>query len=211
MPIFRILRGWGWICGIAAAELVFLAVEAAPAFRPAPATVSDTRAATRATDAPIRVSLQPVLDFQPFGAPAQAAAPPPADAAAPLPPEISLVLQGVLVRGDAGASRALISSDGGPARIYATGDILPGGGTLSGIESDRIWIDLDGEKQTLGFPDPGNGQPANEADSTANDTANPPAIATVETPVPGAKAPTMPQVDLQHLIPGLVADPLAQP
>ena len=221
MPKVRIgWRGWGWLWWIVAVELVLLGAQAVPTFLPAPAAVTDgvtagvtaARQANSARDTPERASLQPVLDFQPFGVAAPPATPPEPAAAAPAPPSGGLVLQGVLLRGDGAASRALLSSDGGPARIYATGDVLPGGGTLSGIEVDRIWIDLDRQKRILRFPDPGTipgaTQPA--PDQTLDETGD---KADTQAKVSAAqtKAQSPKQPDLRHLIPGLVADTLSKP
>ena len=215
MPRFRIARGWAWLWWIGAAELVLLGLEAVPVFQPVPAAVAEFRVAAPASVAPVRVSLQPVLDFQPFGTTAPPAAPAlPATEAAPLPPAGSLVLQGVLLRDDVAASRALLSWDGGPARIFAIGDLLPGGGTLSGIAANRIWIDLDGEMQILGFPDPAVGQPLSVAGEvqggTGDDVANG-ASSGASAAAAKPKAQSLPQPDLRNLIPGLVADPPGQP
>ena len=207
------LRGWAWLVWVGCAELVLLGLQALPAYLPAPAAV--TQAQPAAADEPQRLNLQPILDFQPFGASAPPAAPSaPAD---PASPATTLVLQGVMWRGDPASSRALVRADTGPARIYATGDSLPGGGTLSGIEVDRIWIDLDGQKRILGFPDPTMAPSAPSAGQATEDqsTADPIAPATTEAPAAALpakpQAPKLTQPDLRHLIPGLVADAVTQP
>lgn len=210
MPGFRTrLRGWGWLGWVVGIEVVLLGVQAVPTFLPAPAAVLAAKEVSSATDAPERASLQPILDFQPFGqtaAPAAASEPAAAVAAAA---SDGLVLRGVLWRGDATASRAMVSTNGDAARVYATGDVLPGGGTLSGIEVDRIWIDLDGQKRTLEFPEPTtapsvHGQPS-------DDTANPDTETPAKAPAKPTKAPSLTQPDLRHLIPGLVADKASKP
>ena len=215
MSRFRIARGWAWLWWIGAAELMLLGLEAVPVFQPVPAAVAQARVAAPAAVAPVRVSLQPILDFQPFGTPDPPAAPAlPATEAAPLPPAGSMVLQGVLLRDDAAASRALLSSDGGPARIFAIGDLLPGGGTLSGIAANRIWIDLGDEMRTLGFPDPGAAQPLSVAGAVQGGTGDDVENGASSGASAGAAKPqarSLPQPDLRNLIPGLVADPPDQP
>ena len=214
MPKFQFARGWGWIWWVVAAELVFLGIEAMPTLRPAPTVISAARVATVAAAAG-RVSLQPILDFQPFGATdPPVAAPEPAAATARVTAASSLVLQGVLLRDDQRASRVLVSTDGGPAQIYAVGDLLPGAGTLSGIEADRIWIDLGGQMQILGFPDPGTGQPLPTEAEAQTGTANAAESGVgsdVEKPAVKSKAQSLLQPDLRHLIPGLVTDAPDQP
>lgn len=206
------LRGWGWLGWIVAAELVLLGAQAVPAFLPSPAALPSTRQASSTSAVPVRASLQPVLDFQPFGVAAlPAAAPEPAPDAPATAPD-TLILRGVLLRGDDATSRVLLSSDGGPARIYATGDALPGGGTLSGIEVDRIWIDLGGQTQILRFPEPGTTQPApDQTSDEAGADASAPTEGLANAPAAQTKAQSVTQPDLRNLIPGLVADTLPKP
>lgn len=215
MPRFRIARGWAWLWWIGAAELGLLGLEAVPVFQPVPAAVAQARVAATSAVPLLRVSLQPILDFQPFGTTAPPAAPAlPAAAAEPLPPAGNLVLQGVLLRDEVAASRVLLSWDGGPARIFAIGDLLPGGGTLSGIAANRIWIDLGDEMRTLGFPDPGAAQPLSVAGAVQGGTGDDVENGASSGASAGAAKPqarSLPQPDLRNLIPGLVADPPDQP
>lgn len=198
------LRGWGWIGWVVVIEVVLLGVQAVPTYLPVPAAVVAEKQAGSATVTPERASLQPILDFQPFGQAAAPAAAPEPSAASAAPASDGLVLQGVLWRSDATASRALVSNGGSTARIYTTGDVLPGGGTLTGIEVDRIWIDLDGQKRTLEFLVPRTATPAQ--DQPSDKTASAETDAPAQAPAVTTKAPSLPQPDLRHLIPGLVAD-----
>lgn len=217
LTLLQGMRGWGWLGWIAGVELALLALQAVPGFVQAPAAVSPSQTATSQTataQVPVRIDLQPILDFQPFGAAATPNAS--AHAADPGPAPAALILQGVMWRGDPATSRALVRSDSGPARIYATGDRLPGGGTLLGIEVDRIWLDLDGQKRILRFPDPATA-PRAQATEAAGDTAQTgdssvtTSHPTANSTPPSGKAKALPHLDLKHLIPGLVANPAAQP
>ena len=196
MPTFRMARGSGWIWWIGALEIALLGLQAMPNLLPTPAAVAEGRRAAAPVTTPERARLQPIVDFQPFGMTAPPAAdPPPATADAPLPPVTSLVLQGILLGDDGASAHVLLSSDGGPGKIYVVGDTLPGGGVLSGVEPDRIWIDLDGDKQILGFPVAQNTQGMTDSDPPESDRQT-------QDPL---------QPDLRQLIPGLVADPTDQP
>lgn len=209
--------GWVWI--VILGEAAFLGMELRPqgmAAQPVPVAVKASRPAE-----PQRVSLQPILEFQPFGAVPVVAEPTPPDAAEPPPnPPVQprgLALQGVLLPGS-GAARVLLSMDDAPAQSYGKGDRLPGGGTLVEIAADQIWIEIDGQKQALGFvaapavakvqaPEADDGEyPAEPSDIE-------PALETPDEPVakPGRKSKPLAQPDLRNLIPGLTDAAVQQP
>ncbi len=197
--------GWVWIVVLAEAALLAIDLQT-PA---EPARAAPPVMATPASAVSGRVSLQPVLDFHPFGAVPVVAEPPPA---APVEPEPmvqprGLALQGVLLPGS-GPARALVSMDDGPALAYVKGDPLPGGGILADIAADQIWIDRDGEKQPLGFVAPPPAAQVAEdpvpTEAEADLAEDPPAK-------PVLKAKSLPQPDLRHLIPDLTKTAAVQP
>lgn len=197
--------GWVWI--VVLAEVALLAIDlqtpAEPA-RAAPPVVATPASAVNA-----RVSLQPVLDFQPFGTVPVVVEPPPAEATGPAPvvQPRGLALQGVLLPGS-GPARALVSMDDGPALAYVKGDPLPGGGILADIAPDQIWIDRDGEKQPLGFvaaPQAAQATPDAVPDDAEADLAEDPPTE------PVLKGKALPQPDLRHLIPDLTNTAAKQP
>jgi type II secretory pathway component PulC len=178
-------------------------------------TAQPASSATTDMPAPVaapveRVNLQPILEFQPFGTAAKpAVAEPipveaPSSAPAPVDQPRGLALHGVLLP-DSGASQALLSMDGGPTQSYDKGDTLPGGGTLFEIAADHIWIDINGQRKTLGFVDqPAQGTANARVEDPATESAEP-VIEPVPEPAakPARKAKSVPQPDLRHLIPGL--------
>lgn len=201
-------RGWGWVWLLGAAELALLTTEALPLLHPAPRDILATQPPAKPTakpaDSPARVSLQPILDFQPFGTPEVAAPDPVAETpvaeAAPVTPLTDgYILKGVLFREDGVPSRAILAWNGDMPASYIQGDTLPSGATLAGVEANRVWLEKDGDKQFLEFPLSG---------SAVTDTTEPAQPLPEDTPTaqPDAK-PTMPQPDLRNLIPGLADTP----
>lgn len=206
MDAFR--RGWGWVWLLGAAELALIGSEALPLFQPAPPPrVLPSQPAP--PDSPARVSLQPILDFQPFGAPeiiappADVAEAPAAEVLPPSPVTEGYVLQGVLFRDDGVPSRAILAWNGDLPASYTTGDTLPSGATLAGVEANRVWLEKDGDRQFLEFPVSGS---ALQDDGGSDLTAPPLTEGDAASPAPNA-TPTMPQPDLRNLIPGLTAVP----
>jgi hypothetical protein len=201
--------GLGWVWWVVLGEIVFLGLEARP---PGMAAAPVPVAAMQALAQPVeRVSLQPVLDFQPFGAAPVVAEPSTDEAPQPAPEPASqprgLALQGVLLPGS-GAARVLLSMDGGPAQSYAKGDLLPGGGRLIDVAVDQIWIEIGGERQALGFVEPGPSAPtpvledgADGSETSDLDPAPEPAVEPLVKPAKTGKA--FPQPDLRNLIPDL--------
>ncbi len=149
-----ISRGWGGVLAAGLLMIGLLLSEAVPMVLDPP-VAAGARAPRQPSDgsAP-RVSLQPILDFMPFGAavPAEAAPLPDAPQAAMIDGG-TLVLQGILLRDDPGLSRVMLSFDGGEAEGFAVGDRLPDGGMLVRIEADKVWIGRDGQEEMLSFPE----------------------------------------------------------
>ncbi len=207
---------FGWVWLFVLGEFAGLGLEGRRLLQPAPIAAKAVPAPTTVPVA--RVNLQPILEFQPFGA--APVAPDPAlaeDTSAPTQPTVpprGLALQGVLLPGS-GAARVLLSMDDGPAQSYGRGDLLPGGGTLAEIAADQIWIDVDGEKQLLGFVAPPASIPtaAPVAEDNAEAADSEPAGDTAEAPSvkPAVKMTSIPQPDLRHLIPVLTNAAVQKP
>lgn len=203
LDMFR--RGWGWVWLLGLAEAALLAPEVAALWQAAPAVVRPSLTTPRSADTPARVSLQPIIDFQPFGTPAVpepvvAEAVPEVEAVPETPMTDGYVLQGVLFSDKGVPSRAILAWNGGAPASFVAGDVLPSGATLAAVEANRVGLTKDGDTQFLEFPasvrtlqSPADSEPTTQTDATAT------------APPPQAKAPTMPQPDLQNLIPGLGA------
>ena len=71
--------------------------------------------------------------------------------AAPPPTRAALVLGGIWYT-PAGDTYALIGEPGAAQRPYRTGDRLPGGVELAGVEADRALLRRDGKVETLALP-----------------------------------------------------------
>lgn len=93
------------------------------------------------------VKIETILALRPFGR-----------AAAPLAQEnvletdLSLTLHGVVRAVRPSQSKAIVSSDGQPARSYLVGDVIAGGMRLIEVHSDHIIIENDDRRETLSFP-----------------------------------------------------------
>lgn len=71
---------------------------------------------------------------------------------APAPPtRAALVLGGVWYTPD-GDAYALIGEPGGAQKPYRTGNRLPGGVELAGVEADRVLLRREGKVETLALP-----------------------------------------------------------
>ena len=219
MPVLDMFRrGWGWVWLLGATELVLIGAQLMPLLDPAPPRTRIPQTTTQ-PDSPARISLQPILDFHPFGTPdippSQAITPdepaPPVPEAPPPPAPVTegYVLQGVLFRDDGVPSRAILAWNGGAAASFVAGDTLPSGATLAGVEANRVWLEKDGEQQFLAFPitqsDPETAPP--DAETAPPDETGSDLPALTDTTRPPAQTATMPQPDLRNLIPGLVATP----
>ncbi len=125
---------------------------------------SVTTAAPEGADAnqPAPVDVGPILDLAPFGAVVQAAVPdqPIGETA------LDLVLRGVVVQTDPAASMAFIGFEGG-TEGYRPGDTIAERARLVEVESSQVILDVDGELQTLSFPDLG-GSASAEAPAPAS-------------------------------------------
>ena len=149
-----ITRGWTVVVLTAILVAGLLVVQGVPILmHPTVGTgaVSETQALGE--PAP-RVSLQPILDFLPFGAAATVDAAPTVEGGpAVTTSDKTLVLQGILLQADPALSRVILSVDGAAATSFAVGEALPGVGKLSRIEAGTIWINRDGQEQILAFPE----------------------------------------------------------
>lgn len=73
-------------------------------------------------------------------------------AGAPPPPtRVALVLGGVWYA-PAGDAYALIGEPGAPQKPYRTGNRLPGGVELAGVEAERVLLRREGKVETLALP-----------------------------------------------------------
>ncbi len=201
--------GWVWI--VVLGEIAALGMELRPqAMAADPAPIDAKLNPAREARPVLRVSLQPILEFQPFGAVPVVPEPTPAEAPqnAPIVQKRGLALQGVLMPGS-GPAHVLLSMDDAPAQSYGKGDVLPGGGTLFDIAADKIWIEIGGRQQALGFVAPPAAMPTQAAADGADTTDVEPAPefdpepADVPVGKTAVKVKSLPQPDLRHLVPDL--------
>lgn len=96
---------------------------------------------------PAPVDITPALQLAPFGSAVQAAAPAQPSSMTTL----DLALRGILLQTDPSQSFALIASDGTTLR-YGAGDPIGTKATLLEIEDRHVVLDVNGERQILGFP-----------------------------------------------------------
>lgn len=101
-----------------------------------------------AGEGPAPTDVGPILDLAPFGAVAEVAPATPIGETT-----LDLVLRGVVVGGGPAASMAFIGHDG-RTRAYRPGDTVAERARLVEVVSGRVVIEVDGELQTLSFPDP---------------------------------------------------------
>lgn len=91
--------------------------------------------------------LAPVWALAPFGVPPGPVAAPTGTRADP-----GLTLSGVLIADDPAASVAFVAPRGGRALAFGIGETLPGGATLVEVLRGGVVLDIDGMRETLGFP-----------------------------------------------------------
>jgi general secretion pathway protein C len=103
------------------------------------------------------VRIDPILDLSPFGV-----------VEAPVAPDIpisettlDLVLHGVVVQADPTASMAFIGHEG-MSQGYRPDDMIADRARLVEVASDHVVLEVEGELQTLSFPEPGNAAPSAE-------------------------------------------------
>ena len=103
--------------------------------------------------APLAVSydIAPVTALAPFGSVSQPA--PTAEQAAAT--TLDLALRGILLQTDPAQSSALIATDGSTLR-YVIGDSIAGKAVLTEIMDRQVVLDVNGNPQTLGFPNADN-------------------------------------------------------
>lgn len=78
--------------------------------------------------------------------------PPRSEPAAPPATRLRLMLHGSFVHPDPARSRAIIQSDGGPARLLTVNGLLEPGVRLHAVYPDRVEIERNGQLETLAFP-----------------------------------------------------------
>ncbi len=93
------------------------------------------------------LAIEGILALAPFGRPAVPTTP-------GIVPEtdLSLTLHGVVRAIPPSRSRAIVSSDGGPAKSHLIGDEIADGMRLVEVQSDHVVIENDGRRETLSFP-----------------------------------------------------------
>jgi general secretion pathway protein C len=87
-----------------------------------------------------------------FGAPPPPAAPPPQDAATAPQSTIPLVLTGVVAADDPRNGLAIIGQSTQVTRVYAVGQMVPGGAKLHSVYNDRAVISRAGHLESLALP-----------------------------------------------------------
>ncbi len=82
---------------------------------------------------------------------------------------LNLRLSGVFQNED-GRGRALIGEGSGDERVYAVGDVLPGGATLERVLTRKVLISRNGQTESLSLPEPesGGGQTSLDLGGTAS-------------------------------------------
>ncbi len=145
------LAGLVWLSGAAASVSIGVAALPLPAHF---AGVSGL-AAPDLPAAPVeadKVSLDAIIALAPFGRAAEPAPPTPEarETAA------DLTLHGVVLATAPEASSAIISASSGPAEIYTVGRPITAGVSLDAVFGDHVVVRIDGEPETLGFPEPAN-------------------------------------------------------
>jgi general secretion pathway protein C len=79
---------------------------------------------------------------------------------------IPLVLTGTIAGNDPQNGLAILGQTAQSAKVYAVGDIVPGGAKLHSVYSDRVVIDRDGQLESLALPrqlNTGNAPPPSSA------------------------------------------------
>jgi general secretion pathway protein C len=79
---------------------------------------------------------------------------------------IPLVLTGTIAGNDPQNGLAILGQNAQTAKVYAVGDVVPGGAKLHSVYSDRVVIDRDGQLESLSLPrqlNAGNAPPPSTA------------------------------------------------
>ena len=106
---------------------------------------------------PEPVQIDTILDLAPFGV---VEAPPEPDV--PIgETTLDLVLHGVVVQEDPAASMAFIGHEGA-SEGYRPDDMIADRARLVEVAADHVVLDVEGELQTLSFPEPGDAAPSAE-------------------------------------------------
>lgn len=93
-------------------------------------------------------SIDPILALSPFGRLARAAPAAPVEET-----DLGLTLNGVVIGGAGGASRAIVTGPEGPAASYAVGQEVAPGAILAEVRADQVVLLVDGARETLSFPE----------------------------------------------------------
>lgn len=123
------------------------------------AALPERQAAAAPAERPAPPDLGPILDLAPFGA---VAAPEPEGPVAET--TLDLVLVGVVLRARPLASTAFIAHEGA-SQGYRPGDDVAGRARLVEVAAAQVVLEVEGELQTLSFPDPNGERPATAEDA----------------------------------------------
>ena len=96
-----------------------------------------------------RVNAATIANAGLFGAPKPAVN---ANAANAAPTNIPLVLTGVIAASDPRNGLAILGENAAAAKVYAVGDIVPGGVKLHSVFSDKVILDRNGNLESLALP-----------------------------------------------------------
>ncbi|HEU4623998.1 MAG TPA: type II secretion system protein GspC [Steroidobacteraceae bacterium] len=96
-----------------------------------------------------RVNAAAIANAGLFGAPKPTVN---SNAAEARPTNIPLVLTGVIAAADPRNGLAILGENAAAAKVYAVGDIVPGGVKLHSVFSDRVILDRDGTLESLALP-----------------------------------------------------------
>src|SRR5262245_56290469 len=107
-----------------------------------------------AAPAVARVNAATIANAGLFGAPKPTVN---ANAADARPTNIPLVLTGVIAASDPRNGLAILGENAAAAKVYAVGDIVPGGVKLHSVYSDHVILDRDGNLESLALPRQSNG------------------------------------------------------
>lgn len=96
-----------------------------------------------------RTNVAVIANAHLFGAHAAPAA---ADAANAPQTDMRLVLTGVIAGEDPSTGVAILGESASSAKVYGTGDTLPGGAKLHAVYADRVILDRNGQLESLPLP-----------------------------------------------------------
>jgi general secretion pathway protein C len=117
------------------------------------------------------------------------------------PSQVNLLLTGTIAGNDPQNGLAILGQTPQTARVYAVGDIVPGGAKLHSVYSDRVVIDRNGQLESLALPrqlNTGNAPPPSAA-ALQGENPNIERMRRMITEQPGLLADVMrPQPVMEH-------------